>query len=188
MLYTGRGDDGTTKAFDSKCRFSKNTALAEALGTLDELNSLLAISKTGSRKAEQQVTVLVDGNQHALDEVLKAIQEHLFIAQAELGGAGQTLSGEQVQYLEQVIASVEETIPPLTAFSVPGGAVLSAQLDHARAVARRMERRVLAVHEAGDRAVSTHTLAYINRLSSVLFALARLTNHVYGIKEEPPKY
>jgi cob(I)alamin adenosyltransferase len=90
--------------------------------------------------------------------------------------------------MEQTINTIEEEIPTITGFSIAGGSELSALLDVARTYARRTERRVVGVHENGDRVLTKHTLAYCNRLSSLLFALARLSNARSGIKEENPSY
>ena len=79
-------------------------------------------------------------------------------------------------------------MPPIKTFLVPGGTELSARLDIARAVARRAERRLVTLHESGERTVSESSRAYANRLSSLLYALTRLTNHRAGIVENPPQY
>jgi cob(I)alamin adenosyltransferase len=79
-------------------------------------------------------------------------------------------------------------MPPITNFTVAGGTELSALLDVARTIARRAERRVTAVAELGLRKVSPNTKAYLNRLSSLLFALARYANESAGIARETPNY
>ena len=84
--------------------------------------------------------------------------------------------------------AIEKEIPPITGFSIAGGTELSALLDVARTLARRAERRLVAVAEANLRELAPETKAYMNRLSSLLFALARLANHFAGVAEENPRY
>ena len=90
--------------------------------------------------------------------------------------------------IEKLVNDIEKEIPPLKGFSIAGGTELSALLDVARTLARRAERRVIAAKDAGACAPSDETLAYLNRLSSLLFALARLANHEAGVAEETPQY
>lgn len=87
-----------------------------------------------------------------------------------------------------MVNSIEKHLPPITSFLVSGGTELSSLLDFARTVARRAERRVVEVKEEGVVKVSEELLAYMNRLSSVLYALARLANAQAGIEEEKPEY
>jgi len=93
-----------------------------------------------------------------------------------------------VKDVEKLVNDIEKEIPKLKGFSVAGGTELSASLDVARTLARRAERRVIAVKELGLRELGNETMAYLNRLSSLLFALARLANHLAGVAEETPKY
>ncbi len=172
MFYTGAGDGGLTTTFGCDQKISKSSAVAEALGSLDEINSLLGLPK-----------VAAEGE---INAALEAAQQTLFIIQAELAGAEKTVPEERVRDLEKLINEIEKSLPPITTFFVSGGTALAAQLDFARTVARRAERRVVAVAE--ERPVGKWTLAYLNRLSSALYALARLANHKSGIKEQPPRY
>ena len=174
MLYTRKGDSGTTKSFSSKGRLSKTDPLFEALGTVDELNALLGVCKM---KAEGSL----------IARHLETIQQHLFILQAELAGAGKQLTAEHVLWLEHETDAIESTLPPITTFFLAGGTELSAQLDLARTVARRAERRVLAAHEGGVE-LADASLAYVNRLSSLLYAFARKANSSAGASEQPPTY
>lgn len=174
-LFTGKGDGGTTKVFGcDQQRISKSSELPEALGTLDELNSFLGLSKV---KAGTEMA-----------GVLREIQETLFVVQAETAGADKRVGEARVKEVEKMIHEIEREIPPITAFSIAGGTELSALLDVARTLARRAERRLIGVHDARLRELSPHTRAYMNRLSSLLFALARQANHRAGVKEENPKY
>ncbi len=197
-LYTGKGDGGTTRVFGcDQGRISKASELPEALGALDEINSFLGLVKT---RAKSVLTVrwwgvlyakdhVVPGaSEKKLSEVLREIQEILFIIQAETAGAERRVTQARVTDAEVMIHAIEKAIPPITRFSIAGGTELSAMLDVARTLARRAERRLTAVKEAGLRDVSEPTRAYMNRLSSLLFALARFVNHAEGVKEESPRY
>lgn len=177
MLYTGKGDNGTTQAFgcDQK-RISKSSELPEALGALDELNAFLGFVKMRS------------GGESRIANALRDVQEILFIIQAQVAGADKKVANREIQRIEELVNDVEKEIPLLKGFSIAGGTELSALLDVARTLARRAERRLIAVEEAGVRALLPETKAYMNRLSSLLFALARLANHQAGVQEENPRY
>lgn len=177
MLYTGKGDKGTTTTFgcDQK-RISKSSELPEALGSLDELNTFIGFVK-------MRVTV-----SPRIATTLREVQENLFIIQAETAGADKRLKAGSVEEIGKIVNDIEKEIPPINGFSIAGGTELSALLDVARTLSRRAERRVIAVKELGLRELTPETMAYMNRLSSLLFALARLANHLAGVKEENPKY
>jgi cob(I)alamin adenosyltransferase len=200
-LYTGKGDSGTTKTFDSKPgeRMSKNSQRSEALGSLDELNSFLGWCKVRSAKEREDRGVKTGRKTERIAAIIRRVQEDLFIVQAEVAGAKKKIVRRKVEWEENVIAAIEAEIPPITSFTVVGGASdvpeelqdraeLSALLDVARTIARRVERRCVAVHETRSPRLGKHTLAYLNRLSSLLFALARLINYQSGVKEEAPSY
>lgn len=179
-------------------RISKASELPEALGALDELNSFLGVAKAHTSAALQPVwwgviygkeDYLIPGtDSQKLSMVLREVQEALFIVQAETAGADKRLSKAHVDRVEHMTNAIEKEIPPIKSFSIAGGTELSAMLDVARTFARRAERRLVAVNDAGVRALSPDTKAYMNRLSSLLFALARLANHRAGIAEENPRY
>ena len=176
-LFTGKGDGGTTTAFGcDQQRISKSSELPEALGALDELNAFLGFVKVRA------------GNAPRIAGALREAQEILFIIQAEMAGADKQVGKEKVKQAEKLVNRIEKEIPPLKGFSVAGGTELSALLDVARTLARRAERRVIAVKELKLCELSPETLAYLNRLSSLLFALARLVNHLAGVEEEHPNY
>ncbi len=181
-LYTGKGDGGTTKLFDSKSgeRVSKSAAVFEALGTLDELNTFV-----GWCRSACVVDWMVE--QQPISAVLFEVQQHLFTIQAELAGAKKHIPAKNVKELEARIAYIEMQLPEITTFFVPGGSELSSRLDVTRAVSRRAERRLVAVTEDG-RKLSEFTLAYANRLSSLLYALVRFVNHKTGTTDTPPEY
>lgn len=190
-LYTGKGDAGTTKLFDSKPgqRVSKGADIFEALGTLDECNSLIGLCKSLSREAALTV------NDTLVADTLHTVQDHLFTIQAEVAGAGKTVNKDSVQLLESTIAHVEGELPPITTFFVPGSSKLSSYFDLARTVSRRAERCIVRLSEqsvgesaADVRTLSPESLAYLNRLSSLLYALARYVAHTQGLTETAPVY
>ena len=183
VLYTRKGDSGTTKVLNSQARFSKSAPRAEALGALDELNSFLGLCKAKSREVDVGL-----GGGKKLSECIEDAQQNLFIVQAQVAGSALEIAEEKVKRIEQVVDAIEKEIPKITGFSIVGGTELSALLDVARAMSRRAERRVVAWNESGERTLGGHTLPYLNRLSSLLFALARLVNHRAGVKEKNPHY
>jgi cob(I)alamin adenosyltransferase len=179
MLYTGKGDDGTTGLFGTEKRISKASPISEALGSVDELNSLLGLCKV---KADGLLVT-----EDALAEVvIGKVQQQLFVVQAELAGTDKTINKEKVVELEGYINAIEKQLPKIRTFRVAGGTELSALFDYTRAVSRRAERRVLAARS--ERPVGKETQAYLNRLSSLMYALSRLANAKSGITEEPPRY
>lgn len=185
MLYTRKGDGGTTKLFgcDQK-RISKSSAVAEALGNLDEINSFLGFAKV---RAKEQGLVVKSLNE-PVEKLVHEIQHTLFIVQAEMAGAEKTVSEAKVKRAEQIIDSIEAEMPPIKSFFVSGGTELGATFDFARTIARRAERRVVSVVEEESRPIGEHTRQFLNRLSSVLYAFARYANFSAGVKEEPPTY
>ena len=187
MLYTRKGDKGTTKVLDSKERFSKGSDMAEALGSLDELNSFLGLCKFKARQVQDK-GVMLGKKEEKTSEILREVQENLFIIQAQVAGTNKRISKVKITKVERIVDLIEQEIPPLKGFSITGGTELSALLDTARTLARRTERRVVLIKESGLRRLPGNTLPYLNRLSSLLFALARLSNHRSGIKEERPSY
>lgn len=176
-LFTGKGDGGTTTAFGcNQQRISKSSELPEALGALDELNAFLGFVKMRAADSPR------------IGGILRDVQENLFIIQAETAGADKRLKDGTVEKISEIVNDIEKEIPPISGFSIAGGTELSALLDVARTFARRAERRIIAVKEMGLRDLSDETMTYMNRLSSLLFALARLANHQAGVAEENPKY
>ncbi len=168
-LYTGKGDDGTTYFFGSKERFGKETPLVEALGTLDELNSFVGVLRAKIKKDSEE---------------LEGVQQNLFIIQAELAGAEMKIEEKKVRDMEQRIGEIEKMLPPIKTFFVPGANEKSALYDFARTIARRAERRVVAL----EKKPSQWSLAYMNRLSSLLYAHARLQAQGKGKQEKKPTY
>lgn len=182
MLFTRKGDTGTTKTFGCDQRVSKSSAIAEALGAMDEINSFLGLCKVHIGATH----MLVDGV--PASKIVHQVQQNLFIVQAELAGADKKIDEEKVKQMEVLITVIEKELPPIKTFFISGGTELAALFDVVRTIARRAERRVVLVKEEGTREMNANTLAYLNRLSSLLYALARLSNYRAGVSEEPPSY
>lgn len=181
-LYTRKGDKGDTGTFGCNQRMSKSSAVAEALGTLDEFNSFLGVCKVNAKTKDMAVGDI------GYEVILGWVQQNLFIVQAEVAGAIKTIEENKVKEVEEIIANIEKELPPIKSFVVSGGTLLTTQLDFARTLARRAERRVVAVADDGSVKVGEHTRTFLNRLSSLLYTMARLINHKSGITEEPPTY
>jgi len=182
VLYTAKGDDGTTTTFGCDQRMSKSSSIAEALGTLDEANSYL-----GMCKIQSVANGFMLGKQN-IAKIVHELQDDMFTIQAEIAGANKTIPESKVKWLEGIIADIEAELPPITTFFISGGTELASRFDFARTLARRAERRVVGVHDEGVQKIGKHTLAYLNRLSSILYALARYANHQQGIVEDAPDY
>lgn len=182
MLYTGKGDEGTTKTFACDQRISKSSAIAEALGTLDETNSFLGLCKVKAKEVGFEVGGVT------LESLVHGAQLNLFIVQAELAGADKKIEDKKIKEIEGIVDSIESELPPIKSFFISGGTELATLFDVARTLARRAERRVVCVCEEHNSCVSSPTRAYLNRLSSLLYALARYTNHLSGVKEDSPDY
>src|SRR4029078_4244788 len=104
-------------------------------------------------------------------ELLHEVQDFLFTIQAEVAGVQKSIPMEKVEALSVLIKSIERSLPEVRSFLVPGGTEFSARLDIARAVSPRAERRLVTVHESGERTISDTSRAYANRLSSLFYAL-----------------
>ena len=181
MLYTRKGDDGTTKKFNCDQRFSKSSAIAEALGAVDEINAHVGFLRASLSDD------LVFGGQKIKDTLFQ-IQEDLFIIQAELAGADKHLGGEKITFLENFIDQVEQELPKITSFFIAGGDKDSALCDVVRVIVRRGERRVVSASNEGKTKISKETLQYLNRLSSFFYALERWMNKEKDITEQKPSY
>ena len=166
-IYTRTGDDGTTGLGDGS-RVPKDGARVEAYGTVDELNSCIGVLLA--------ITSLPDKVRTCLTEV----QHELFDMGGELCIPGhRAIVAPQVSRLEQELDEFNEALPPLKEFILPGGGPGAAACHVARAVARRAERRVWTLAKA--EAVGPEVMKYLNRLSDLLFVLARvLARHEQG--------
>ncbi|MDO8521709.1 MAG: cob(I)yrinic acid a,c-diamide adenosyltransferase [bacterium] len=195
-FFTGKGDQGTTKLFDSGRaskdgarhdsaesgqRVSKSSPVFETLGMLDELNSLVGWCRVVAPRE-------LKAGGRIVSDILLDVQDHLFTLQAEVAGAQKTISQKSVDGMNLLINEIEKSLPEVKTFLLPGGTEFSARLDIARAVSRRAERRLITLHESGERVISEGSRTYANRLSSLFYALVRLENHRAGISERPPQY
>jgi cob(I)alamin adenosyltransferase len=175
-LYTKTGDDGTTGLFGGG-RVKKTAARVEAYGSVDETNAAIGVARATKLDAVS-------------DEVLARVQEDLFTLGAELACMPgrenklkmQLIAQDDITRLEKAIDRADAACPPLKHFVLPGGSPQAAALHFARTVARRAERSVLAIQDAP---VRSDLVVYLNRLSDLLFALARLANVVQALEDVP---
>jgi len=167
-IYTRTGDDGTTGLGDGT-RVSKDDARVEAYGSVDEANSTIG------------VILAVPGLPESVAGCLREIQHDLFDLGGELCIPGMRMIGaDHVTRLEQALDGFNEALPPLKDFILPGGGPAAAACHVARTVARRAERRVWTLAAAGGE-VGEHAPKYLNRLSDLLFVVARvLSRHENG--------
>lgn len=178
-IYTKTGDGGETGLFGGD-RVSKASSRVDAYGEVDELNSVLGVVRTA---------YLGGAAPDAFDALLATIQSRLFDVGAELANAkGRDLGiplvdDTDITQMEQAIDKAEEEVPPLKTFVLPGGSKLAADLHVARTVCRRAERRVVAL--AAEAEVRLEVIRYLNRLSDLLFTLARLANVRAGLSDVP---
>lgn len=188
MLYTGKGDSGTTKLFDCPQghRVSKSDFVFEVLGTLDELNSSIGYAKVLSKKSND--TLSMGTQKVSYEEILETFQQSLFCIQAELGGSDIHATKNHVLYLEKVIHEIETLLPPIKSFIIPGGGETGAYLDVGRTITRRVERQLVSLKDTKKRTVSDESVVFLNRLSSALYALARFANYQEGYFEKKPEY
>lgn len=178
LFYTGKGDKGASKV--GKVKMDKSCLEAEVLGTLDELNSLLGLIKSQKDLPKN------------LKKHLENVQEKLFIIQAHIaalvfkGKQTARITTDHIKELEAIIEVLEKEIKPAKKFILSGEHELAAWLDYARAVSRKVEREVVRFKKT--KKVSPETIAFLNRLSSFLFALARSETKKSGKKEKHPSY
>jgi cob(I)alamin adenosyltransferase len=166
-IYTRAGDAGETSLGDGS-RVAKTDLRIEAYGTVDELNSVLGLALSGGLPDEFRPW-------------LEQVQNDLFDLGADLSVTLEDTKRErlrvtrgQVERLEELCDLVNERLEPLRSFILPGGTKAAARLHVARAVCRRAERRAVALAEEQD--ANPEALAYLNRLSDLLFILARAAN------------
>lgn len=160
-LYTRTGDTGTTGLADGS-RVSKDSPRIEAMGTVDELNSMLGVLLAGLTGSALQ----------PLHDALAPVQHRLFDIGGELAIPGvDIIEAADVIELEQLIDHFNGELAPLKEFILPGGSLLIAQAHLARSICRRAERRYLTL--AAAETINPQALTYLNRLSDLLFVVAR---------------
>jgi cob(I)alamin adenosyltransferase len=166
-IYTKTGDTGETGLFGGP-RVRKDCPRIEAYGTVDELNAVLGLARAEALSSD-------------VDLLLARVQNELFELGAELatpdaqGKKTATLGEENVAALEAAIDRHEALLPPLKQFILPGGTRAAALMHLSRTVCRRAERRLITLAAAEQ--VSPNLIIYLNRLSDLLFVLARSVNH-----------
>jgi len=177
-IYTGGGDGGETGLFGGG-RVSKDDIRVEAYGAVDELNAFLGLARTSGLPKD-------------LDALVARLQDELFVLGADLATpADSTARGDRVvrlkegaaQALEPEIDRLDALLPPLRTFILPGGSPAGAALHLARTVCRRAERRLVTL--ARKEKISPGAIVYLNRLSDLLFVMARSANAHAGIPEAP---
>ena len=175
-LYTGTGDGGETALFDGT-RVSKSDRRVVAYGDVDELNAAIGL-------------VMAAGVDPDIHELLGAVQRDLFALGAQLADPASriaervtktALTDTDVRRLETEIDRFEAEPPSLRCFLLPGGAPAAAALHFSRAVCRRAERSIVAL---GIDTLPAPLVVYINRLSDLLFAVARVVNHRRDVAEQ----
>jgi cob(I)alamin adenosyltransferase len=177
-IYTRTGDAGETGLFGGE-RVRKDNVCIEALGDVDETNAMLGVVR-----AELQRGGVAPAG---MDDVLAHIQHRLFDLGAELAAPRRERCGanrigdEDVAALEAEIDRYEAMLDPLRAFILPGGCAAAAQLHLARCICRRAERRIVAL--AGVESIRGELLRYANRLSDLLFVLARAVNQANRVAD-----
>jgi cob(I)alamin adenosyltransferase len=173
-IYTKTGDKGDTSLFGGQ-RVPKDALRIEAYGTVDELNSVLGIVRADNADTE-------------IDEILAGVQEQLFDLGADLATprsaekkAIKRIETRDSQQLERVIDGLEPALKPLRSFILPGGSPVAARLHFARTVCRRAERAVVRLSRNED--IGEAVMSYLNRLSDMLFVLARYANQKSKVPE-----
>jgi cob(I)alamin adenosyltransferase len=174
-IYTKTGDRGETGTFGGP-RIRKDDARIEAMGDVDELNAAVGL-------------IRCEALDKRMDQLLRSIQNELFDLGAEIATPEPERMGTKrvtaglIARIESAIDEYEAQLPPLAAFILPGGVRPAALLHLARTVCRRAERRVVALSHQAD--IAEEVIVYLNRLSDLLFVLARSVNLSAGCGDVP---
>jgi cob(I)alamin adenosyltransferase len=174
-IYTKTGDTGETGLFGGP-RVRKDAARVEAYGAVDELNAALGVTRSEELPGE-------------IDALLARMQNELFDLGAELATPDPQkhhmtrIGAEQIGWQEAVIDRYDGQLPPLKQFILPAGTRAAAYLHLARCVCRRAERRIVTLAEREP--ISADLIVYVNRLSDLLFVLARAANQAAGVADVP---
>jgi len=177
-IYTRTGDDGKTSTLSGK-RVSKDSAIMQVNGTIDELNAVIGVA-------------LSYNNHEEIEEILEEIQSDLFVIGTEITLSEKSdtnkikISQYRIKRLEDLIDSITEKLPKLRNFILPGGSLLASHLHLARTVCRRAERTLVSFIDETD--LNTFSLQYLNRLSDLLFVLSRYANKLNKIPERKWKF
>lgn len=181
-IYTKTGDTGDTSLFGGG-RVGKEDERVEAYGQVDELNSVLGVARAEGLGEMDALAGDLMNQLFTIGAVLATP------AGSKAAAAIPKVNPDWATAMERAIDAFDREIPPLSTFILPGGTKAAAALHHARTVCRRTERRVVPLLRAGK--VGTETIVYLNRLSDLLFTMARVANFRAGVKDvpwvQPPK-
>ncbi len=176
-IYTRTGDSGDTALFGGD-RVNKDHLRIEAYGTVDETNSMIGMARE-----------YIEKEGHAgLIAILHRIQSELFVLGADLATPNDSkavvprIQPDHSSGLEQEIDKLEEDLPALKHFVLPGGSLAASSIHLARTICRRAERRTVSLHH--NDSINPETVVYLNRLSDLLFVMARWLNFKAGVVEE----
>ncbi len=183
MSKVHHGDGGETQLASGQ-RVRKDDARIECVGSVDELSSFLGLARAGLEARSEVADVA------GMTASLRRIQHELYVLGADLArrdgqadsGLGTGITPEHVANLDREIADIDARLPKLKAFILPGGGLVASHLHVARAVCRRAERQ--AVRLAAVEAMGAQVVPYLNRLSLVLFSLARQAAHLLGAGDD----
>ncbi|MCU0491085.1 MAG: cob(I)yrinic acid a,c-diamide adenosyltransferase [Chloroflexaceae bacterium] len=173
-IYTKTGDKGETGLWGG-LRVPKDSLRVQAYGTVDECNAALGVARASG----------LDGG---LDGLLAKVQDQLFVVGSDLATPGESaniprVGAEEVTFLEQTIDALERELEPLRQFILPGGTPAAAHLHLARTVCRRAERWTVTLGR--EEPINEQVSVYLNRLSDMLFVLARAANARAGVDDVP---
>lgn len=174
-IYTKKGDTGKTRLFNNEC-VSKDSLRVEAYGAVDELNAVIGLVRS-------------HGVGKKMDKILLDLQKNLFVLGADLASPLDYNYGRKInrikktdtKKIEKIIDEIDAKLPKLNSFIIPVGLVTSATLQVARTVCRRAER--FAVKLDSQEKINKEIIIYLNRLSDLLFVLARTINFENNIQE-----
>lgn len=181
-IYTKTGDSGETSFYGGK-RIPKHDLRLEVYGTLDELNSILGMARSlydlGDRTG-----MFPDGA--SISPLLKSLQQDLFVVGSDIAAPEShkidRVGPSMVERIEREIDALDSKLPPLNNFILPVGTIAASTMHFARTVCRRAERRLSELNSKEK--INPELLKYVNRLSDLLFILARYENSFQGAKEE----
>ncbi len=174
-IYTKTGDEGTTSLYGGK-RIAKDDLRIEAYGTVDELNSFIGLLFASFQDVDQQA-------------ILTEIQNRLFTIGAALAtdpdkpNTSSDVHTNDIEVLEAAMDNMDQLLPPLHNFILPGGNLAIAYAHVCRTVCRRAERRVISL--ASESTVDQNIIIYLNRLSDYFFILSRYLSHIHQVAEIP---
>jgi cob(I)alamin adenosyltransferase len=179
-IYTKTGDDGTSGLADGR-RIEKDSLRIKAIGEIDELNAALGVSRLYLKHFDEEMEHFDE-----LLEMVDFLQEKLFVVGADLATASDNVKVPRIATadtakLEQWIDEMTSKLKPLQHFILPGGNVSAAYLHLARAICRRAERVMVSLKKSED--IANELVIFVNRLSDLLFTMARYANHLSGANE-----